>query len=267
LLTPKSHRTTPKRLTRVGRGTRPSMSDKARNYVKHLDNSRLRPPNKSFLFFLADYHNVYQSSAWPSLQTLAEDTGLSLRYIRRLVKQCVELGLISHESGLGRGNRSRFRFTELDTVFSKRFEDDNQGRIGGRKVGQKGGQHDSSIRSEPKPEPEPRTEDPHASVAMKAWLTIKEQLRSELPRPEWELWVRPTYLLKVMDHKFLLLAMPPSSKIIEAAQKRKALLSTKMAEVGYAFGFTKYPDDFQRHRLEMEGWKFTSKRKPIEVAI
>lgn len=72
------------------------MSDQARDYVKHLDNGRLRPPQKSFPFFLADYHNIAHSSAWPPLQTLAEDTGLSLRYLyasrsaKALLKEMLE---------------------------------------------------------------------------------------------------------------------------------------------------------------------------------
>src|SRR5437764_6831310 len=118
------------------------MSDQARNYVKTLENSRLRPVEKNFLFFLADYHNICHSSAWPSLQTLAEDTGLSLRYIRRLVQRCVELGFISYEPGLGRGNRSCFRFLELDTpiIGSKGVQNE------GRKAGQKGGQKEGEKR-------------------------------------------------------------------------------------------------------------------------
>lgn len=91
-----------------------NLSDQARNYAKHLDNSRLRLPQKSLLFFLADYHNIDHSSAWASLQTLAGDTGLSLRYIRRLVEQCVGMQLIVYEPGVGRSNKDPFRFVGLD---------------------------------------------------------------------------------------------------------------------------------------------------------
>jgi hypothetical protein len=243
------------------------MSDEARNYVKNLDNSRLRPSEKSFLFFLADYYNARLSSAWPSLQTLAEDTGLSLRYIRRLVERCIELRLISYEPGLGRGNKGCFQFLELDTDTVDPKRGRNEGQNGARKGGQKEGLHDSVIRNEPEPEPELRTKDPHASGALKVWLTVKEQLRTELPADEWQLWVRPTYLLRVMGHH-LLLVMPPNNAIIEAACKRKPTLKAKLAEYGFTFGFAKYPDDWQRDQLESQGWEMPPKRKPQrEVSV
>ena len=66
------------------------MSDRARNYVKSLPTHRVRGAARHFLFYLADYHNVNNSSApWPSLGTLAEDMGRDLRWTRRLVQQCM----------------------------------------------------------------------------------------------------------------------------------------------------------------------------------
>ncbi len=244
------------------------MSDQARNYVKNLDNSRLRPSERSFLFFLADYHNVHHSSAWPSLQTLAEDTGLGLRYIRRLIAKCVELGLLSYEHGVGRGNKSCFRFLELDNESGEAKGSRNEGQDTGRKGGQKGGVSDIAIRNEPEPELEPRAEDQHACGALKVWLKVKEELKSEMPEREWKLWVRPMRLLRVMDHRFLLLVMPPNNEIIEAAQKGKPLLGAKLADHGYSFGFAPYPDNWQRDRLVGLGWEFSPKRKPpVEVAV
>ena len=244
------------------------MSDQARNYVKNLDNGRLRPSEKSFLFFLADYHNVRHSSAWPSLQTLAEDTGLGLRYIRRLIEKCVELRLINYEPGLGRGNKGCFRFLDLDTDSVEAKGGRNVGQDRGRKGGQKGGLSEIAIRNEPEPELEPRAEDQHAGGALKAWLKVKEELRSEMPEREWKLWVRPMRLLRVMDHQFLLLVMPPNNEIIEAAQKRKSLLGAKLADHGYSFGFAPYPDDWQRDQLVGMGWDLPPKSKPpVEAAV
>jgi hypothetical protein len=244
------------------------MSDQARNYVKALVNSRLRPAEKNLLFFLADYHNTRHWSAWPSLQTLAEDTGLSLRYIRRLVHRCVELGFISYEPGLGRGNRGCFRFLELDTPIIELKEDQNEGRNEGQKGDQKEGQRDGVIRNEPEPELEPRTEDHHANGALKVWLTVKEQLKAELHKDEWNLWVRPTMLLRVMDHRFLLLAMPPNGAIMRAARERKEMLASLLSPYGYSFGFTKYPDDYERAQLEKLQWTLRPKRKsPAEIIV
>lgn len=244
------------------------MSDQARNYVKHLDNGRLRPSQKSFLFFLADYHNVRRSSAWPSLDTLAEDTGLSLRYIRRLVVQCVEMRLISYDPGLGRGNKSCFRFLELDVAAGEPKGEQKEGKNGGQKGGQKEGLHDSAIRIEPEPEPDPRTEDHHADSALRVWLKVKEQLRTDLSEDEWNLWVRPTYLLKALDHRFLLLAMPPNAVIMRASNERKSLLRALLSQHGYSFGFTKYPDDWERNQLQRLGWELPVKRNSkIEAVV
>lgn len=90
------------------------MSDRARNYVKRLDNSRVTASQKQFLFFLADYHAAKTDSAWPSQETLAADMNLSIRQVRRLVRQCAEKGIVSYSMGIGRGNLSSFRFPELE---------------------------------------------------------------------------------------------------------------------------------------------------------
>jgi hypothetical protein len=45
---------------------------------------------RAFCFFLADYHNVDYSSAWPSLQTLAEDTSTFRHPAKALLKEMLE---------------------------------------------------------------------------------------------------------------------------------------------------------------------------------
>ena len=191
-----------------------------------------------------------------------------MRYIRRLVEQCVELRLISYEPGLGRGNKSSFRFLELDLAVVEPEGEQIGGRYKGRKEGGKEGLQVTAIRNEHKPEHEAGAKNHHACGALTTWIRVQEQLRSELPPDEWNLWVRPTYLFRVQDHSHLLLVMPPNNAIMQAALRRKSLLRTKLAEYGFSFGFAPYPDDYQRSRLESLGWKLPPKRKPpVEAAI
>jgi hypothetical protein len=76
----------------------------------------------------------------------------------------------------------------------------------------------------------------------------------------------PTFLLRVMGGSHLLLVMPPNNAIITAARNRKTLLSIKLADHGYSFGFAPYPDDFQRAQLESQGWVLPPKRRPLAEA-
>lgn len=89
------------------------MSDLARNYVKQLPRSRVSPAQKKFLFFVADYHDVRTGCAWPGLDTIAEDIGITTRQVRNLLGECRELGVIDWIPGLGSGNLGRFVFRDL----------------------------------------------------------------------------------------------------------------------------------------------------------
>lgn len=85
----------------------------------------------------------------------------------------------------------------------------------------------------------------HASGGMEIWLQLKEELRSELPEQEWNFWVRPIYLLKELSSSHLLLAAPPSSRIVEAYRKREPWLRDKLALRGFSCSLTYYPDAYQ----------------------
>lgn len=92
----------------------------------------------------------------------------------------------------------------------------------------------------------------HACGAMSAWLDVKHALRKTLPAKEWSLWVRPMYLLRNMGGQ-MLLALPPSGKIVEAVRANKGLLLEAIRARGYSgFSLTRYPDDFERRRLATE---------------
>ena len=85
--------------------------------------------------------------------------------------------------------------------------------------------------------------------SLPAWLAVKEALRAELSAEEWDLWVRPMLLLKAMpvsgERRHLLAALPPSNRIITAAQARLPLLREMLAPAGLNVSLTKYPTDWE----------------------
>ena len=86
--------------------------------------------------------------------------------------------------------------------------------------------------------------------ALKTWLAIKQELKSKIPSGEWDLWVRPAYLVRNMGG-FLLLALPPNSKIASLAETRKAMLIELMRSHGLTgCGFTRYPTDWDLDQMK-----------------
>jgi helix-turn-helix protein len=85
--------------------------------------------------------------------------------------------------------------------------------------------------------------------AMPAWLSFKEQLRSELSEEEWNLWVRPMFLLRVLpagsEQKHLLAALPRNGRIQAAASRRQPLMRELLAPAGFNISLTRYPDEWE----------------------
>jgi hypothetical protein len=90
--------------------------------------------------------------------------------------------------------------------------------------------------------------------SMPAWLSFKEQLRAELSPEEWNLWVRPMFLLRVLpanaDQKHLLAAIPPNGRIQNAAIKRLPMLRELLEPVGFNISLTRYPDEWEIQEAE-----------------
>jgi hypothetical protein len=74
------------------------LSWQATSYVKTLtiapDGSAVTRSEKLLLLILADYHNTEQKAAWPSARTLAADTLLTVRHVRRVLASVKKRGLI-----------------------------------------------------------------------------------------------------------------------------------------------------------------------------
>src|SRR5438132_14420078 len=62
------------------------------------------------------------------------------------------------------------------------------------------------------------------SGALKDWFSIKEKLKTQLSAEEWNLWVRPARLLKVVSGSCMLIAVPASNPIMLAAKGRQEML-------------------------------------------
>jgi hypothetical protein len=85
--------------------------------------------------------------------------------------------------------------------------------------------------------------------ALPPFLALKEQLRGEMSSEEWGLWVRPMLLLKVMpvdgERKHFLAALPPNSRIQNAALKRVPMMRELLAPAGLNISLTNYPDEYE----------------------
>jgi len=219
------------------------VSDIARNYVKSLPKSWVTAAQKNLLKTVADYHNIYRGCAWPGNETIAEDMNVSERYVRKLLQQCIDCKIIEYTPGLGAGNLGAFVFVELKQKALSLAQKGEQKEE--QKGEQKEEQNDSVIRKNLEPGTLNENQNHHASGALKFWMHLKEKIKSDLPSEEWNLWMRPLYFLKELDHKVLLLAMPPNGRIMQAASKRQQWLREKFAESGYSFVFTRYPDEYE----------------------
>ncbi len=97
------------------------MSWKATAYVKPLQCApsgvKLTRSEKLLLFILADYHNEEQRGAWPSANTLATDSLLSLRYVWMMLESLKQKQVICIEhrqTKAGDSQPNLYRFHALD---------------------------------------------------------------------------------------------------------------------------------------------------------
>lgn len=85
--------------------------------------------------------------------------------------------------------------------------------------------------------------------SLPAWMGLKEALRTQISPEEWDLWARPMYLLRTYGDgdrvQHLLAALPPNSRIIEAANTRLSLLRELLAPTGVSISLTTYPTDWE----------------------
>jgi|SRR5579863_166044 len=91
------------------------MSWKATAYVKESVRG-ITAAERALLFTLADSHDTTRRIAWPSLQTLAENTEMPTRTVQRLLRKLQEKGFIRQirPAKQGRGATCWYEFPALD---------------------------------------------------------------------------------------------------------------------------------------------------------
>ena len=67
----------------------------------------LSSPQKFVLLMIADHYNEKDKRAWPSIETLASETGLDPRTVSRALRELETQGLIQTESWFRTGSNKR----------------------------------------------------------------------------------------------------------------------------------------------------------------
>lgn len=252
------------------------------------DGAQLSRGQKLLLFVLADYHNTSAKQAWPSVLTLASESLLSISQAKRDLKYLEEHLVIerARPRKYGRGYLTAYRFLELDApkLLAERLEKrvhaervlwqrapettsivvgETKGPEGVHPEQEKGPERVQNappcIEEQRTPiQHEPPAKEKHArrvlnpvvQKSLAVWLAAKQELRQELGEEAWRLWIRPTMLLNVLSGNHLLLAIPPSTRIIEAARSGKLVVHAALAKRGCVLaGFTAYPDEWTREQV------------------
>jgi Helix-turn-helix domain len=234
---------------------------------------------------LAWFADPEGKNTYPSVDTLANRTGFTRRAIQKNLRKLQAMNVI-HPEGSGKGGYklSTHYWFDVRTLASLKRANGVHGlRLCTSEKGERhdikraNGETEKGERGTPEQnEQEERTEDHHAFGAMpielqeralkkpsgnatgngtkaeavRAWIELKERLRKEMPESEWNLWVKPARLERVMSGDCLLVALPPNRRIIEAARKHKELVHRISRELGYDLaGFKCYADDWEREEL------------------
>ncbi len=254
------------------------MSWQATAYVKTLNiapsGEDITRSEKLVLFVLADSHNAERRLAWPSIPTMAAHCLMCERQVQYLLHELERKGVIEiiRPAKRGRGFFLSYRLVALDGnsetgqkgAIVAPFSFHKKDQEGCNKTDERVQEGCKSADAHKESGIEPRTyrtenSTPEGAMnrdardrALQAWRAIKERLKQTLPKREWQLWVRPAYLCKLLSGCHLLIALPPSNAIMRAAKERGILLRNLLAESGYNASFTKYPDAYELERLQTE---------------
>lgn len=253
------------------------------------DGARLTRGQKLLLFVLADYHNTAQKFAWPSVLTLASEALLSVSQTKRDLSYLEEHCVIQRcrPKHYGKGHMNGYKFLALDDptrlaeLLLKRVHGDPlsdsdekgservqiQSQKGSKRVhfeAQKGSERvqngTPSIEQRTIEQEQELNEEQHAEGVLNpviqrsltAWIAAKDDLRALLGAGAWSLWIRPAKLLNVFSEKFLLVALPPNNRVMEAARANKQVVQEVLLKRDYALaGFTTYPDEWTKEELAL----------------
>jgi hypothetical protein len=256
------------------------MSYQAERYVCNLRG--VSRGEKCVLWVVAHYLDHRTGIARIAQDNIGADAEMSERHVRRLTSALEARGLLAiTRNRNGRGAVAEYRFPGMskeDTVsaFSAKRRTCETGKedIGARKADIR----DTAIKEEEAREVEKENEENITpDGALKSWLAAKRQLQATLPTSEFDLWVRPMYLLRVLSNEVMLLALPPSTRVVSAARSYKHTLTELVQRYGFkGVAFTKYPDncDIESLAINSPEWREVwlrfrrrySRRKPVQAA-
>jgi DNA-binding MarR family transcriptional regulator len=168
------------------------MSWKATAFVKGLvqapNGEKLTATEKLMMFVLADSHNDDHGKAWPSLRRLAEQSLLSERQARYILRSLESKGLLRVCRGTGRGNTSEYLIlglTERGQLLPP-LAKDKRGNLASER-GQSGvGKGAVAIAPEPIEQP-PR--EPQEDFTLSP-TPLPFELPAWIPREAWEAFVQ-----------------------------------------------------------------------------
>jgi hypothetical protein len=254
------------------------------------DGARLSRGQKLLLFVLADYHNTTVKQAWPSVHTIACESLLSMSQTRRDLLYLEEHFVIERcrPRVYGRGISTAYIFLALDAPerLEQRLQkgvhgeplfkgeppeqkgvqsspqNNSKGCHLGPEKGSEGEQIDDAYIEErrtieqkqhaQKNKHAQRVLNPVVQKSLAVWLAAKNDLRAELGEDAWKLWIRSAMLLNVLSEKYLLIALPPSNRVVEAARANKHLVNASLEKRGCTLaGFTPYPDAWTREQMAL----------------
>lgn len=254
------------------------------------DGAGLSRCQKLLLFVLADYHNTAAKQAWPSVPTLASESLLSHAQTKRDLHYLEEHLVIERcrPKAYGRGITTAYQFLALDApeLLGQRLKDrvygeplsagkapeDNcvqnsppKNSKGGHLGPEKGSERvqigDAYIEEQGTIEQKQQEQEkkharrvlnPVVQKSLAVWVAAKNDLRAELGEDAWKLWIRSAMLLNVLSEKYLLIALPRSNRIVEAARASKRLVHAALEKRGCALaGFTPYPDNWTREQIAL----------------
>jgi hypothetical protein len=256
------------------------MSWKATAMVKELthalDGSPIPRDAKLVYQILADYHNTARRAAWPAVAELCRLCIMSERHCWRQLAWLEDHGEILREGVRGgAGRTTSYRIIRLDGDGVN--PDGQSGLEGPESLPRQSGKiknfpaenPDTTLppsaantdktltaRSGAIRKPVNRLDliepvEPHAfGAAMKVWIAIKTELQEYLSEEEWQRWVRPALLTKLMGDKVYLVGFPPNGRIIEAAERQKPLVQKLARNHGLqGIVFSRYPDEFELNKI------------------
>jgi DNA-binding MarR family transcriptional regulator len=167
------------------------MSWKATAFVKSLtqapNGERLTATEKLVMFVLADSHNDDHGKAWPSLRRLAEQSLLSERQARYILRSLESKGLLRVCRGTGRGNTSEYLIlglTERGQLLPP-LANDKRGNLASER-GQSG-VGKGAVAIAPEPIEQPPREPQEYSLSP---TPLPFELPAWIPREAWEAFVQ-----------------------------------------------------------------------------